>query len=101
MGAFEKSGHELVLDEPDVERIFPVSAYSLGYVRDIIHGTGVDVGLGGQITIDDLPDSLERYYGNDHSYSFQVFLRVCPSVRTDGINHPAAGKGVLPEPGSR
>jgi len=84
----EKSGHELVLDEPDNERIFPVSAYSIGYVRDLSHGSGVDVGLGGQFTINDMPDSLERYYGSDLPYSFEVFFRIRPSRMAHGMNHP-------------
>ena len=88
----EKSGHELVLDEPDNERIFPVSAYSIGYVRDLSHGGGIDVGLGGQFTINDMPDSLERYYGNDLPYSFQVFLRIRPSRMADSMNHPHGDK---------
>ena len=33
----------------------------------------------GQFTINDMPDRLERYYGDDLPYSFQVFLRVRPS----------------------
>jgi hypothetical protein len=88
----EKSGHELVLDEPDNERIFPVSAYSIGYVRDLSHGGGVDVGLGGQFTINDMPDSLDRYYGSDLPYSFEVFFRIRPSRMADSMNHPHGDK---------
>src|SRR5213078_678421 len=40
----EKSGHELVLAPADESRIFPVSAYTLGYVRDLTHGKGIDIG---------------------------------------------------------
>ncbi len=36
--------------------------------------------VGEQITINDVPDGLERYYGNDLPYSFQVFLRIRPSL---------------------
>ncbi len=72
----EKSAHELVLAEADRGRVFPVSAYTLGYVRDLTHGRGLDVGLGTQFTLNDLPDRLDQYYGNDLPYSFQVFLRV-------------------------
>jgi len=75
----EKSGHELVLDEIDHDRIFPVSGYSIGYVRDLVHGQGIDIGLGAQFTLNEMPKRLERYYGDDLPYGFQFFLRVRPS----------------------
>jgi hypothetical protein len=75
----EKSGHELVLDEIDHDRIFPVSGYTIGYVRDLTHGNGIDVGVGGQFTLNDMPDKLERYYGTDLPYGFQFFFRIRPS----------------------
>jgi hypothetical protein len=78
----EKSGHELVLDPPDESRIFPVSAYTIGYVRDLSHGNGLDIGLGAQFTINDRPDSLDRYYGDDLGYAFQFFLRIRPSLHS-------------------
>jgi Heavy metal binding domain len=78
----EKSGHELVLDPPDESRIFPIGGYTIGYVRDLSHGNGVDIGLGTQFTINDRPDSLDRYYGDDLGYAFQFFLRIRPSSHT-------------------
>lgn len=78
----EKSGHELVLDPVDESRIFPVSGYTIGYVRDLSHGNGIDIGLGTQFTINDRPDSLDRYYGDDLGYAFQFFLRIRPSVHS-------------------
>jgi hypothetical protein len=78
----EKSGHELVLDPMDESRIFPVSGYSIGYVRDLSHGNVIDIGLGTQFTINDRPDSLDRYYGHDLCYAFQFFLRIRPSVHS-------------------
>jgi hypothetical protein len=75
----EKSGHELVLDEVDHDRMFPVSSYTIGYVRDLTHGQGIDVGVGGQFTIYDMPNDLERYYGDDLPYGFQFFFRIRPS----------------------
>jgi hypothetical protein len=75
----EKSGHELVLDEIDHDRIFPVSGYTIGYVRDLTHGKGIDVGIGGQFTLNEMPSELERYYGDDLPYGFQFFFRVRPS----------------------
>jgi len=91
----EKSGHELVLDPPDESRIFPVSGYTIGYVRDLSHGNGLDIGLGTQFTINDRPDRLDRYYGDDLGYAFQFFLRIRPSLHGHGAHehsvHAAAG----------
>jgi len=80
----QKSGHELVLKPFDESEIFPVGGYSLGYVRDLSHGNGIDIGLGTQFTINDRPDSLDRYYGDDLGYSFQFFLRIRPSLHSHG-----------------
>src|SRR5882757_2928335 len=80
----QKSGHELVLKPFDESEIFPVSGYSLGYVRDLSHGNGIDIGLGTQFTINDRPDSLDRYYGDDLGYAFQFFLRIRPSQHSQG-----------------
>jgi hypothetical protein len=85
----EKPGHELVLDEADHGRVFPIRAYSLGYVRDLSHGKGIDVGLGGQVTIHDIPSGLERYYGDGVPFAFEVFLRVRPSLMTEHAMHEA------------
>lgn len=76
----EKSGHELVLDERDHARIFPIYACTAGYVRDLSHSNGIDIGIGAQVTIDSMPDYLERYYGDDVPLSFEMFLRVRPSL---------------------
>ncbi len=80
----EKSGHELVLDPQDESRIFPIDGYSIGYVHDLSHGSGVDIGLGTQFTINDRPDRLDRYYGDDLGYAFQFFLRIRPSLHSHG-----------------
>jgi hypothetical protein len=75
----EKSGHELVLAQGDLNEIFPVNAVSIGYVRDLSHDNKIDIGLGGQFTIDFWPGELDRYYGDGPGYGFQVFLRIRPS----------------------
>jgi Heavy metal binding domain len=80
----QKSGHELVLDPPDESRIFPVSGYTIGYVRDLSHRNGIDIGLGTQFTINDRPDSLDRYYGDGPGYAFEFFLRIRPSPHAHG-----------------
>jgi hypothetical protein len=94
----EKSGHELVLEDVDLEKVFPVNAASIGYVRDLSHGHGIDVGLGGQFTLNVWPSGLDRYYGDGPGYGFQFFLRVRPSLHThDRHEHTehVAGMGKL------
>jgi Heavy metal binding domain len=76
----EKSGHELALAPGDLNEIFPVNAVSIGYVRDLSHGNIVDIGLGGQLTLDFWPSELDRYYGGGPGCGFQIFLRVGPSL---------------------
>lgn len=75
----QKSGHELVLPSVDGDRLFPVSSYALGFVRDLKHGKGLDVGLGAQVTFGQNPSSLSSIYGGRSHTGFQVFLRVRPS----------------------
>jgi hypothetical protein len=76
----QKSGHELALNPVDLDEIFSVSAVSIGYVRDLSHGNNIDIGVGGQFTVDLWPAELDRYYGGGPGYGFQVFLRVRPSL---------------------
>jgi len=76
----EKSAHELVLDLANESEIFPVSGYTIGYVRDLTHGQGLDVGLGGQFTLYDHPDALDPFYGDNLGYGFEFFLRIRPSL---------------------
>jgi hypothetical protein len=76
----DKSGHELVLARSDLNEVFPVNSVSVGYVRDLSHGKGIDIGLGGQFTIDTWPNELDRYYGDGPGYGFEFFLRIRPSL---------------------
>ena len=85
----EKSGHELVLNDAADTRVFPVGAYTLGYVRDLSHGNGIDIGLGTQFTINNRPDTLDRYHGDDLGYAFEFFLRIRPSLHSHGAHEHA------------
>ena len=80
----QKSGHELVLKPADESRVFPISGYTIGYVRDLSHGNGIDIGLGTQFTINDRPGNLDRYYGDNLGYAFEFFLRIRPSLHGHG-----------------
>ena len=75
----QKSGHELVLDPIDEDRIFWLGAYSLGYIYDIVQGKGIDVGLGSQLTFNQNPAALVPYYGGTNHQGFQFFIRLKPS----------------------
>jgi hypothetical protein len=89
----EKSGRELVLSGQDLDNIFGVGGYTLGYVHDVRHGRGIDIGLGAQVTINTRPGSLDRYYGDELGYGFEVFLRVRPSrLNMEGMSNAEAGK---------
>ena len=75
----EKSARELVLAEKFNGAIFPIYSASFGYVRDVSHGHGLDLGLGTQATISHRPRELNAVYGHDLGYGLEVFLRVRPS----------------------
>lgn len=81
-GRFErvqKSGHELVLDHADEDKVYLVGTLSVGYIRDIIQGKGIDVGLGGMATVNTNPQSLVPYYGGKTHGGWQLFMRLRPS----------------------
>jgi hypothetical protein len=81
-GRFEtvkKSGHDLVLDPPLDAGEFWVNALSLGYVRDIVQGKGLDVGIGGMATINHNPSVLTAVYGGTTHGGWQFFMRFRPS----------------------
>src|SRR6185369_7636414 len=75
----QKSGHDLGLNASDEDKIFWLGAYSLGYVRDLVKDKGIDVGLGGMMTINSNPATLVPYYGGTTHTGFQMFLRFRPS----------------------
>lgn len=77
----QKDGHELVIphEDPLHEGTFWLGTYSAGYVRDLVKGKGVDVGLGGMLTFNSNPSALTPYYGGTQHTGWQLFLRFRPS----------------------
>ena len=67
-----------------------VNAASIGYVRDLTHGNKIDIGLGGQFTVNIWPDDLDRYYGENLGYGFQFFVRIRPSLHGNHEMHSEA-----------
>lgn len=95
----QKSGHELFLPEESLhDRKFTLGAYTLGYVRDLTHGTGIDTGLGFAVTADTKPSALDADYGGGTPVSFQIYLRLRPS-RMKGMERKGMGMdgGKMPE----
>lgn len=76
----EKSGHELVLDHDDEHKIFRVGAFSIGYLREIYRGRGLDLGIGAMATFNVNPSSLVPYYGGTKHQGWQFFFRIRPSA---------------------
>src|SRR6266576_1330964 len=72
-----------------VKTTIPASGYTIGYVRDLSHDNGIDIGLGTQFTINDRSDNLDRYYGDDLGYAFEFFLRIRPSLHAHGSHEYA------------
>ena len=86
-----------MLDDVDLDKIFSINAATIGYVRDLTHGRDVDVGLGGQFTINEFPDRLNRYYGDGLGYAFEFFLRVRPSRHSHGASEMEGAAPLAPK----
>jgi hypothetical protein len=75
---------ELFADNPELEeqlitstgsRWFDVSAYTVGYTRDIFTYHGMQTGIGANISLYGIPASIAPYYG-DHPMGVNLYLRV-------------------------
>ena len=58
---------------------FRIGAYTFGGVRDFIHNSKLQLGLGADVTFYSKPASLDPIYGSN-PVSFQVFLRIRPGL---------------------
>ncbi len=91
----QKAGSELDLGVPLAERKLNIGAYTLGYLHDLSHGKGIDVGVGGTVTVNTKPRDLDPFYGSGSPVSFQVMLRLRPSkMGMGGIAGMVAMNGV-------
>jgi hypothetical protein len=90
----QKSAEELVLDTPlygfASDRIFPVSATSLGFVRELTQWNGATLGLGAMGTVNMVPSALESAYGSRTPLGALVFVRLRPFRSAD------SGMGGMP-----
>jgi hypothetical protein len=77
----------------DKDELFPealthpsyrIGAYTFGGVRDLIHSSTWQVGLGADVTFYSKPPVLDQFYG-ENPVSFHVFLRLRPG--SSGHSH--------------
>jgi len=77
----------------------PVAAFTIGGVRDILSWRGFESGLGADVTVYGVPESLRPFY-SAHPVSFHVFIRVRPRAGSMGrmwnmrMSQPMAGQTV-------
>ena len=94
----QKRAEDLVLDLSPfafaADRTFPVSALTLGYVREVGSRGGLTMGLGGSGTIGLVPGDLEAAYGTRMPAGALLFLRLRPvraGARMEGMDHMPMG----------
>ena len=54
---------------------FDISAYTIGYTRDIGIFHNLETGLGANVSLYGLPDVIKPYYG-DHPLGVNIYLRL-------------------------
>ena len=86
----KKSAEDLVVDNPVVTRSgvilpgfpatqrFNLGTAQLGYIRELARLRFTTIGLGGAVTLNIVPNSLEPYYGSRTPVGTFVFLRLRP-----------------------
>jgi hypothetical protein len=74
----QKSAEELQLTTLPDEQLFNVASVSLGYIRELVRGRGVTIGVGARGTLNVVPSALEASYGSRTPVGGMVFLRLRP-----------------------
>ncbi|HUK87612.1 MAG TPA: hypothetical protein VLT85_08110 [Terriglobales bacterium] len=74
---------ELFPSAPPPAPSFRIAAYTFGGVRDLVHDSKLQVGLGAAVTFYSKPAPLDAAYGAN-PVSFQLFLRVRPGAMKMG-----------------
>ena len=74
----QKTGHDLQIAGIDEERSFDIGAISLGYIRELVRGRGVTLGVGARGSVSVIPQALESAYGSRTPLGGMVFVRLRP-----------------------
>lgn len=84
----QKSGTELALDQDSALQVaasssastlFPIGAYTIGYVHDLPTRSGTVTGLGARLTLNSRPASLAPFYWPGTPLGFELFARFRPT----------------------
>jgi hypothetical protein len=78
----QKEASDLVLVDSAAafpsSRVFNVGEVSAGYVREVVQGRGVTLGIGVRGSVNFVPATLARFYGSRFPVGGSVFLRLRP-----------------------
>ena len=89
-----KSAEDLVLPSFPPDRQFDTGSLLGGYVREVASIPGGSIGIGGLMTLNVIPRSLQPFYGTRTPMGFNVYVRVRPKrMATDtmsGMSMPVA-----------
>jgi hypothetical protein len=88
----QKSGHDLQVPGVDDEQIFGVGALSLGYIREVVRGRGITLGVGARGSVNVVPRDLEPAYGARFPVGGMVFLRLRPFHEQAHTGMPATSQ---------
>ncbi|HZU52409.1 MAG TPA: hypothetical protein VFF77_00815 [Holophagaceae bacterium] len=73
----QKTGHDLALEQAALhDETFAVKALSLGYHRTLTDLGPFRLGVGGQLTVNEVPADLTVRYGSRHPLGAVVYLRL-------------------------
>jgi hypothetical protein len=75
----DKDELELPATIAPVQSSFRIGGYTFGGVRDLLHNSTGQIGLGAAVTFYSKPQLLDAVYGK-HPVAFQIFLRLRPGL---------------------
>jgi hypothetical protein len=79
-----KSGEDLVLGPTAPAGALDITSLAGGYVYEFDRAGTVRTGIGGRVSVDLIPGSLEPYYGTRAPAGFAIYLRFRPQRMSEG-----------------
>ena len=73
-----KSAEDLVLPAADPAEEYDIRSLVGGYMREVVSIPGGTIGVGGRVSLNLVPSTLEPYYGTRTPAGFAVYVRVRP-----------------------